>query len=312
MVSINVKSRSKSLKSLSTDELTIDSKVSELIALIKESNNIDPHRIRLTHYDTTTQKNKPLDVSKTFAQNGIASELKTLELSIKDLGPQLSWRTVFKLEYLGPLLIHPLIYWYYNDGTYTETQTFAFYFVIGHFLKREYESFFVHKFSNDTMPLFNLFKNSSHYWLLSGFNISYFIYGATALTSESTWGKYIFYVNDLPSSLIYLITAVFVFAEASNFKTHSILANLRNEDSKRYVIPYGYGFDLISCPNYTFESLSWLAYAILVGNWSAWLFLAISSGQMFLWAVKKHKRYLKTFGDEYKKLKRAIYIPYVI
>ena len=35
-----------------------------------------------------------------------------------------------------------------------------------------------------------------------------------------------------------------------------------------------------------FESLSWLAYALLVGNWSAWIFLFVSSGQMWLWAVK--------------------------
>ena len=50
------------------------------------------------------------------------------ELVVKDLGPQISWRTVFLIEYVramlryaqrvthcyqvGPLLIHPLFYYY--------------------------------------------------------------------------------------------------------------------------------------------------------------------------------------------------------
>jgi len=105
---------------------------------------------------------------------------------------------------------------------------------------------------------------------------------------------------------------LWAFAEFSNFKTHKILSNLRNKDTKKYVIPFGYGFNLVSCPNYFFESLAWLSYALLVGNWSAWIFLFVSTAQMWLWAVKKHKRYLKTFGDEYKKLKRKIFVPYVI
>jgi very-long-chain enoyl-CoA reductase len=47
---------------------------------------------------------KPL---KEFAPND-----KSLKLVFKDLGAQISWRTVFLVEYFGPLFIHPLLYYF--------------------------------------------------------------------------------------------------------------------------------------------------------------------------------------------------------
>lgn len=71
--------------------------------------------------------------------------------------------------------------------------------VLLHFIKREYESVYVHRFrygecdacdddSNDTMPLRNLPKNCFHYWILSGLFIAYYLYhpSYTAVRTTST------------------------------------------------------------------------------------------------------------------------------
>ncbi|KAI5961174.1 TSC13 [Candida pseudojiufengensis] len=314
MASIEVKSRSKTIKPYSSNELSTDSLVQELIDELSIDNHISKHRLRITRL--VNGKQIPLIPHETFTKNGIEESAESIKLYAKDLGPQISWRTVFLVEYFGPFIFHPLFYFFsvfygVKPFFHTLTQIIAFNLVLLHFLKREYETVFVHKFSNATMPIFNIFKNSTHYWILSGFNLAYFVY---APTNDYTgiWKNYVFHVNELPTWAIGSLVLTWIFAEFSNFKTHSILSELRDKDPKKYVIPYGYGFDLVSCPNYFFESLSWFAYALLVGNWSAWLFFAVSTGQMWLWAVKKHKRYLKTFGDDYKKLKRKIFVPYVI
>lgn len=314
MVAIEITSRSKSLKAVNIPQFELNSPVSDIVSTVASSNKTSIHRIRLTAKDANG-KQVPLNTDKSLLENGYTSKDTTIALSVKDLGPQLGWRTVYIIEYLGPLLIHPIFFYglgsYYNIE-YTQTQTFAFYFAVLHFLKRELETIFIHRFSNATMPAFNIFKNSGHYWILSGFNLAIFIYHTPSITSDSAVKNFLFKVNDLSPTYNYLLALLWAFAELSNLKTHLTLSSLRSgNDTKKYSIPYGYGFTWCSFPNYFFESVAWVAYALLVGNWSAWLFLVIGSGQMYIWAVKKHKRYLKTFGDEYKKLKRTAFIPFL-
>ena len=96
-------------------------------------------------------------------------------------------------------------------------------------MKRELETIYVHKFSNATMPAFNIFKNSGHYWILSGFNLAYFVY---APAKKLGLLKFFFHVNQLPTSFNNLLFALWVFAELSNLVTHLNLSGLRKEDTK--------------------------------------------------------------------------------
>ena len=215
---------------------------------------------------------------------------------LKDLGPQISWRMVFFLEYLGPLLIHQayLIHSiYFAKRELGLVQLLAYAMVTFHFLKREYETIMVHRFSHSTMPLSNLFKNSAHYWILSGFGIGHFLYSSSYQSTKSV-------------SMIYACVAVFIVAELANFRTHLILRDLRPAGSSARAIPRGFGFNLLSCPNYFFEMLAWCAFSFMTDLPSAWFFTVVASGQMWLWAVKKHKRYIKEFPDYPKNRKPMI------
>ncbi|KAG8933276.1 3-oxo-5a-steroid 4- dehydrogenase, partial [Tulasnella sp. 417] len=75
-------------------------------------------------------------------------------------------------------------------------------------------------------------------------------------------------------------------------------------------IPYGYGFNWISCPNYTFEVLGWCAVFALTLDPAVAIFIIVGTVQMIFWAIKKHKNYKKEFGKDYPK--RWVMFPFIL
>lgn len=223
-------------------------------------------------------------------------------------GPQIAWSTVFLIEYIGPVIIHPLMYilrpyiyrnplWLSSFPPPSQLQAIACALITLHYIKRELETLFVHKFSAATMPARNIFKNSFHYWVISGLFLGYFIYGPTSPAAgavEPLW--------------TYGGIALYLVGELGNLSAHSTLSSLRTRGGKERGIPQGWAFNLVTCPNYMFEFLSWTGVALVTRSLAAVVFLAISSGQMWLWAKKKEMRYRREFGDKYKK-KRAFMLP---
>ncbi|KAI8140687.1 3-oxo-5-alpha-steroid 4-dehydrogenase-domain-containing protein [Fennellomyces sp. T-0311] len=256
------------------------------LAIEKKFPKYYPDRQRLTD-----QEKKPLDTDKTLAELGIAD------------GPQIGWRTVFLIEYGGPLVIHPIFYYlsktFYGAAfEHSPMQTAVYYMCMAHFLKRELETLFVHRFSHGTMPFRNVFKNSGHYWLLSGVNLAYWVYGPWYAAGKASSAR-----SDV---WLYGSLAVWAWAELSNLATHITLRNLRPAGTRRRAIPFGYGFDLVSCPNYFFETIGWTVVCFLSTSWSAWLFNIVATGQMYVWAVGKHKKYKKEFKD-YPRNRKAMF-----
>jgi very-long-chain enoyl-CoA reductase len=158
--------------------------------------------------------------------------------------------------------------------------------VIGHYVKRELETLFVHRFSNDTMPLFNIFKNCGHYWFIFGFINMYFF-----LHPDYTAPAW------LSNQMTLVFAGLFTLFEFLNLMCHITLRNLRKPGSTERGIPKGWGFDLVSCANYFWESLCWLVFAVQSQVIGAYVFFIVSTVQMAMWAIGKHKRYRKDFKD---------------
>ncbi|OMH79248.1 putative enoyl reductase [Zancudomyces culisetae] len=299
-------------------ELSDNAVGKELRTLVSKKVNVGFDRVRLTI--DTADKKKVVINDNDLVQSVIVKALslsdtkeiskqETIVVQYKDLGPQISWRTVFLVEYFGPMAMHLLVYnlpkLFYgaagNTLVHTTDQRIMLYMVLGHYMKRELETLFVHKFSHATMPLSNLFKNSFHYHFTGGLFLAYFCYSPY---HTSVVG------SPLPSRSLMLATLSFLFFEASNLVTHMNLSSLRPKDgSTERKIPYGYGFDLVTCPNYFYEIMSWVAFSGISRTWASYIFIGFSAYQMVVWAIKKHKIYKKEFPNYPKD--RKIIFPYV-
>ena len=223
-----------------------------------------------------------------------------MTLYFKDLGPQIGWDTVFYIEYAGPIIV-TLALLFFRKGIYgrnpalTLNQKLGVFMVLVHYIKRELETAFVHRFSSETMPLINVFKNSFHYYGLFGFLTMYF-YLHPDYTPPS-WAS---------PAIFYTATALFLIFEFLNLQTHLVLKNLRTPGSTERKIPYGWGFGLVSCANYFWESMAWIVFCVQAQVLGGYVYLAASVYQMAAWAIKKHKRYKEEFPN-YPRNRKAMF-----
>ncbi|KAL6717329.1 Very-long-chain enoyl-CoA reductase [Lecanora helva] len=266
----------------------------ELYNSLASQASTSEHRLRVTKGSdgAFVPNNKDLKLESTGLR-----EQSTIY--VKDLGPQIAWRTVFLVEYAGPLFIHPLVFTFLVSPQASYLQTLSLTLVCLHFLKRELETLFIHRFSSATMPAFNIFKNSAHYWVLSGLNMAYWIYRPRAPAAEAS-NPYITYTG----------LALFTIGELGNLSNHITLRNLRSSGSTERGIPQGLGFNLVTCPNYMFEAIAWAGIALVSWSLSTVIFAIAAIGQMGVWAKKKESRYRKEFGSRYSK-KRYAMLPFI-
>lgn len=249
-----------------------------LFAEAAKFSRLKQNRVRIIY--ESNQKRIPIQPSQ------IISQLPSTKFVIRDLGPQFSYKGVFILEYLGPLLIWPIMK-FFVPTTPNKYLTFSSMMWTLHYIKRIFETLVIHSFSHPTMPLFNLFKNCTYYWGFAAL-IAYFV------------EKNSLNVNNTSQLQNYIVPFFFV-CEGLNLYCHCKLRLLRPKGSLGHFLPKGFLFDSITCPNYTMEILAWICFAIYVQVWPAYLFPICGAAQMYVWADKKRKNLISEFPEARKR-----------
>jgi very-long-chain enoyl-CoA reductase len=220
-----------------------------------------------------------------------ADELEELGLKegtiveLKNLGTQLPYRLLFLSEYFGPIPImaffgtRPELIYGAGASELPRSNAFslAMWAFILHFVKRELETLFLHKFSKPSVPLAVFVRNNIYYWGFAAL-VAYFVCHPAA--------------SSIPDDMATMYAAAMGLMELGNFTVHSWFASQRkaDKDASRPV-PSGALF-FVSCPNYFFEMMSWVFFSLLANNHpAAWAFTVAGAGQMAQWAMERHKAY---------------------
>ncbi|KAG5320607.1 TECR reductase, partial [Acromyrmex heyeri] len=290
---------SKVIANVNVNANTTIGEVKQELHKLKKAANINRQSLRLD------AKGKSLSDSETIKSLSLKTGGK---LYYKDLGPQIGWKTVFLLEYAGPLVVYLWLYqrpWLFYGNVNTSNFHYIAKCAAGawsiHYVKRLLETIFVHRFSHATMPLHNLFKNCSYYWLFAmyvAYHTNHPLYTAPS--------KFQFHIGSI----------IFVLCELGNLSIHIALRNLRPPGTTVRKVPmptknpFTALFLLVSCPNYTYEIGSWIGFTVMTSCLPAGLFTLAGAYQMTVWALGKHKAYKKEFSH-YPKNRKAI-IPFIL
>ncbi|XP_053117102.1 trans-2,3-enoyl-CoA reductase-like isoform X3 [Hemicordylus capensis] len=259
-----------------------------------------------------------------------ASSIITLYFT--DMGQQVSWTTVFLIEYTGPLIIYLLFYLRLSSIYDAKESTRSFrhpvvhlacIFHCLHYIRQLLETLFVHKISEGHTPLKNMIKGCTFYWGFTSW-IAYYI-NHPQYTPPSFGNKQITF-----SALVFLI------CEAGNhFINVSLVHQSGNKTSfpSPSINPFTWLFTLVSCPNYTYEIGSWVSFTVMTQTLpdvnacsrrpqfiprdqqlcfpsSVGVFAFLMAIQMALWARKKHQHYLKKCAT--CRWRKAAMIPFIL
>jgi very-long-chain enoyl-CoA reductase len=160
-----------------------------------------------------------------------------------------------------------------------------------HFLRRTFESAALHRYAKSSVPLGDAIQEYLYYWGFAAWIAWLLTRDRWTLTLEP---------------VVVAGIAVFAIGEAGNFVTHVMLAKFRPVGTSVRVVPRGFLFELVSCPNYFFEILTWVGFAMVTRVSGAYLFAALGAAILADWARKRHAAYLAEFHDYPKDRKRLV------
>lgn len=153
-----------------------------------------------------------------------------------------------------------------------------------HFARRTLESLWVHRYSGRPVPPSDYLVEYLYYW---GFG-TWIALGI----SSSDWH---------PTSPLLSTCGLVVFfaGELGNAWCHLKLRSLRSSSGvEEKSIPEGGPFELVSCPHYTFEVMSWLGFAVYSWTLGSLAFSIVGAGILVSYAMARHTNYKKTYDGK--------------
>ena len=222
-------------------EVTPETQIRELRKIIEKEIGLEWCRQR--HELQVDGKKVVLEVDKYIKDYEIK---EGTEVFMKDLGKQLPFRYVYIWEYTGPLVLYVLTFIFAllsGQQLYLVHYCALLMWVI-HYVKRILETIFIHEFGDMTMPVFNIYKNCTYYWgfgLAVGINVNFF-------------------KGEVCHIMIFAGLILAFIAMACNGYCHYLLKCLRRKGTQEWLIPHGFLFEYITCPNYFCEIMTWFFF----------------------------------------------------
>ncbi|KAH8857525.1 Very-long-chain enoyl-CoA reductase [Schistosoma japonicum] len=230
-------------------------------------------------------RGKSINDAKRICEFENADNSGCVNFYLKDIGPQIGWRTVFLVEYTGPLVIYAIIWLlrqpFFKNNAFPPISSDLYLRKValacwcGHYIKRLLETVFIHRFSHATMPLRNIFINCSYYY---GFALFVGYFTNHHLYTPPTFGH----------TQILIGFFLFMIGEWGNFSCHLALKRLRPAGTTVRQIPY--------------PMSGWFFTPLI--------FTICGFRQMSVWAINKLKAYRREFGN-FPKNRKAI-VPFIL
>lgn len=173
--------------------------------------------------------------------------------------------------------------------------TIAGWMLLAHFLKRDLEVLFLHKYSGETAA------NAAKF---IGFS-----YALTTLMISIVTKPEV--SNLISSTNVQAGILLFVLGSLGNLYHHSLLAKLRSSGTKKYTAPRGGLFEFVAAPHYLFELVAWLGISLASQQLTSHLNLASMTCYLAARSYNQNQWNKKKFEENEWPSSRKNLIPFV-
>lgn len=227
-------------------------------------------------------------------------------LSSSDWGPKISNKTAWVLME-APAFIFLLFYTvrFGLSGTDTGNSKTVLYIMAGFYLLHYFQRSFIFPLmmrGKSTMPVaimaMGLIFNTLNAYLIGGW-----LYG------EAPAGMY--GTDWLWSPQFIIGTVVFLTGMAINLHSDHVIRNLRKPGDTKHYIPRKGFYKYVTSANYFGELTEWIGYAILTWSPAGVLFAIWTFANLGPRAKSLTEKYEKEFGEEYTRLNKKHFIPFI-